>query len=193
VLKADEGAIDQALRGKKLSVLDFKRILDTEITPMLNAVARDETSNFIRGTLSALEQKGQKKEELAPVEDEIKQKVQLVEGKLFDQRLRSRMLFKETAKQSVLHSVSWEIRQRTHDSAKGEIHLPPHVAVEIISYKREHESPVSPHPTLGELLRMIGVARAPDTFILECDEDELDELILILQEAKKNLRGSSAR
>jgi hypothetical protein len=128
-------------------------------------------------------------DEKSEVKSALLKKFQLVETQLVTERVRQKFHAAKASKHEALIGIRWEITERKYDQYEGERAGGP---TALLRFEITSRPKVPSHPELemisSVLLGIFGIdASYRRRFLIDCDEDDLNDLIETLNDAKLRL------
>jgi len=178
-LTVDETALEEELKSSEINSETFKRILESEIAIMLFVVLSETEKEYLDFVLRNVEVKDDEKETIRKLtEDKLDIVKKIIIGEEIE-GIRARYLITATSKQDFFDDISWEINEKQYTSERDLKSL--RYATFRLRFKR---NPVllSGFPTI--------MLSNEDTYsaAFDCDVTQIDDLISVLENAKKKLQ-----
>ncbi len=178
----DEVSLKDSLVASGVEESTFRQVFNGEIGPLLDAIIRNRLEEYVRNTPQFGPQASEDQKVQQATEAQLRDRARLVEKTLATPQLRGRHSIKASSKHPRLRFCLWEVVRKLEASA-----TPPYATFSIETIRPEVDLgvwgsfPFFPTESIGR----------SETCSFDCDEEDLDDLILTLQEAKAALKRAA--
>jgi hypothetical protein len=179
----DEEGLTKALTATAASGLSeqtFREIFHNELGPLMEAVIRSTLDRYI-DMQARLDEKSARES----VVSTVKQRSEIVEKTLVNDDLRARYLIKTSSKHPRLRAADWEVVKKVALPNKGPI-LRPYATLSLETVWPEPASALVWFPFFPDS------PGRKKSVSFDCDEEDLNDLIKMLQEARDALARTTA-
>jgi hypothetical protein len=181
----DDESLKTALAKAALDEPTFRGIFDNEIGPLFDAIIRGTLDQYVENA-PGMALYGEDAKKQAATKELMRSRGGLVSQTLVNDQLRARYVIKASSKHPRLRTSGWEIGKKTGLSTK-ETWLRPYATLSFETIWPESSGFLAWFP----FFPIEGVGRT-ESMAFDCDEDDLDDLIQALQDAKAALRKAEA-
>lgn len=183
----DEPSLNEALRAASIDEQTFRTIFGSEIGPLLEGTIRGAIEEYVQ-SLTARYVSREQREPRASLMATLRERASRVERSLATPELRGRYLIKSSSKRPRLRASEWEVVRKTALSTK-EPWLQPYATIAFETVL----PPEGPWVGSGWLSLFSSEPSGQTDFCtFDCDEEDLDDLIERLKEAKAALHKTQA-
>ncbi|MDX6406568.1 MAG: hypothetical protein QOH70_4023 [Blastocatellia bacterium] len=176
----DEASLKVALTDSGMDETTFSQIFHGEVAPPLEAVIQNKAEQFPQ--LPSPFTADVSGEILEARKRILGEHVALVEKRLFTSELRARFLLKVSSKHPRLRYSSWEVATKRQLSTKEELQNYPYATLKLET--------LDPERNLGFFSFLALEVGNVSSIAFDCDENDLDDLIQLLKDAKAALQAS---
>jgi hypothetical protein len=175
--RIDSALLNESAQKRGIETSLARKVL-SEASTLATLILKGQSSGVFETLLNRLPAK--EREHREEIRDALTAKLRAVETKLVGPRVKQKYTSSRASKHDVLVNVRWEVVERRYDKDEGEGARDLSAVVKVdLAARPEFDFFLFPFAFPDDLQRK--------SFIVDLDEDDLDELVETLEKAKSRL------